>query len=45
MEDMTNDLKSICNLLGINSSDNGLQGCALAHNLLQRIILFLGGTA
>jgi hypothetical protein len=44
MENMISDLKVICALLGIDNSDNGLQDCALAHNLLQRIILFLGGT-
>lgn len=43
MQEMINDLKAICALLGIDNSDNGLSDCALADNLLQRIILFLGG--
>lgn len=43
MEVMINDLKSICNLLGIDSSDNDFTDCDLAHDLLHRIIIFLGG--
>ena len=43
MENMTNDLTTICNLLGIDSSDNGFTDRELAHDLLHRIIIFLGG--
>lgn len=43
MENMINDLKMICALLGIDNSDNGLTDCDLAHDLLNRIIQFLGG--
>jgi len=43
MNDQIQNLKIICELLGIDTSDNGLTGCALANSYLQRIIQFLGG--
>lgn len=43
MENMINDLKEICRLLGIDANENGLSDCDLAHDYLQRIIQFLGG--
>ncbi len=43
MNDQIINLKNICVLLGIDISDNGLTGCALANSYLQRIIQFLGG--
>jgi hypothetical protein len=43
MENMINDLKGICQLLGINIDENGLSDCDLTHSYLQRITTFLGG--
>jgi hypothetical protein len=43
MENMINDLKGICQQLGINTDENGLTDCDLAHDYLQRITIFLGG--
>nr|WP_316722695.1 hypothetical protein [Sulfurospirillum sp. 'SP'] len=43
MNEQIQNLKIICGLLGIDTSENGLTGCPLANSYLQRIIQFLGG--
>lgn len=43
MNEQIQNLKIICQLLGIDTSENGLTGCALGNSYLQRIIQCLGG--
>jgi len=43
MFEQIENLRKICELLGIDTSTNGLTDCALANSYLQRIIQMLGG--
>ena len=43
MENQIENLKTICQLLGIDTAENGLSDCELANDYLHRIITFLGG--
>lgn len=43
MENQIQNLKTICQLLGIDTAENGLKDCELANSYLQRIITMLGG--
>ena len=43
MNQQIENLKIICQLLGIDSGDYGLKDCELANLYLQRIIQTLGG--
>jgi len=43
MEQQIQNLKKICELLGLDTAENGLSGCELANSYLQRVIQFLGG--
>ena len=41
MNEQIQNLKTICGLLGIDTNENGLTGCALVNSYLQRIIQFV----
>ena len=43
IEQQIQNLKKICELLGVDTSSQGLTDCALANSYLQRIIQMLGG--
>lgn len=43
MDTQIENLRKICQLLGIDTAENGLTECALANDYLHRIILILGG--
>lgn len=44
LEDQNDNLKSICQLLDVDTADNGLTDCNLMKDYLKRLVSFLGGS-